>query len=660
MLIKSIKKIIENTEGVSLDWEDLRQALLRRSLLLLLPVTALYVLVTGLLGQAILPSLAGLGFAGLVLLLQKRHPEARRLLVWSLGLATVALVLMSQLLWPGPAPAPALVVAMVLSALGLMLDGPGLGLMLFIGGLGLAGVESLRAGDAAQATAVFAQAGMGIGLFVCALAWHRALSRGLASLVRSGEELRAQQAERQALSQALFEDLTRDFAGLQAVMGSSGNVPWAQVQERVTQIRGSSAALRNLRETHGDPPEPAPLDFGRAVLVAVLGMALSLSTLAMAVYLRHGHGHPGTALLTVAASVVGLVFLFRNPALPRGLAWAAGVFGPLVLILAAWKHGPGLPDNAVYWCLSIFNGGLLLGWRPALSIAGLAAAAVLAGLLADPQAGSWDWQAGAALLFAFALVMAICLQAIAWQRDLIERLQGRRARLREILVQRRRLLGTLFHDVANPLAALQLLAHQGRAGLAAPGDAERARRLVRRLGELLQSSRAWLLGGTEPSQLEDVELEPLLAAMADLFHEQLAQKRLALSVEAEPGLAARAQVAVLRDSVLGNLMSNAIKFAPPGSALELQACRHQGQACIELRDRGPGLPPGLRPALAQGRGVEPGTGSGGERGQGLGLILAGEHLRRMGGQLQLTDREGGGTLARACLAPAESEPAALA
>jgi signal transduction histidine kinase len=244
--------------------------------------------------------------------------------------------------------------------------------------------------------------------------------------------------------------------------------------------------------------------------------------------------------------------------------------------------------------------------------------------------------------------VAICLQGLVWQRSVVQLQEQGRRQLESSLAQRRRLLGTLFHDAANPIMALLGLSEQARAGLAAPGDEARARRLSRRLGELLGDSQAWLMA--EDPELKPglgvVELEPVLAGVADLFQERLASKRLGLALEVEAGLRAEAQVAVLRDSVLSNLVSNAIKFSRPGTSLELAAHHDDGQALIELRDRGPGLTPDLLQALEGGQDLPSAPGTGGEAGQGLGLALAREHMQRMGGRLELQEREGGGTVAR--------------
>jgi signal transduction histidine kinase len=179
------------------------------------------------------------------------------------------------------------------------------------------------------------------------------------------------------------------------------------------------------------------------------------------------------------------------------------------------------------------------------------------------------------------------------------------------------------------------------------GEEARARRLVGRLMELLDGNQPWILQESgDEAPLGRVLVEDLAAAMDDLYSDSLAVKRVSLSVDVPAGLAVRAHAAVLRDSVLSNLVNNGIKYSRAGGSLEPEAALEGDRVRVDLRDRGPGL--GELPRRLPGDGAElpsrPGTA--GESGQGLGLTLAREHLQRMGGNLELLDREGGGTVVR--------------
>lgn len=637
------------------DWEQLRLALLRRSLGLLLPVMLVYSLATAALGHAFVPSLAGAGFTAMVLLMLSQRPDARRVLAWGLTVAAVFLMAMADTLSPSPPPSPTLIILMVLPSLGLMLDGAWMAAFYGAAAAVMLGLDiaALPPGDVAGATALGLCAGTGIGLMVSALGWYRGMRRGRAAVEQARSQLLQQRDERQVLALALFHELIQAQKQLQASMGDSGPLAWDRALESARVMQGRAVEIQGLRNRLEDPAldAPAEADFGRGLLLAMLWSGMAFSLLGFLTWLVTRDGAAWHGPFSMAVLGLGLWRLRGGRAVPAWLAWALVATGPIVMAgdtLMQW--GQGLRPTSQFWSLSLLNAGLLLGRRVGLSVAGLGIAFYSAALAAGPG-GAQQWQQGLGLFFAFMLVLLVFLQAVVWQSSLLRVVDESRRQLAQSLAQRRRLLGTLFHDVANPLTALLALCEQGRAGMAQTGDEARARRLNQRLHELLADSQSWLLsdGGQDAKDLRAVELEPLMAGMADLYQERLAAKRLGLSLEVEAGIKARAQAAVLRDSVLSNLMSNAIKFSRAGSSLELEALELNGQACIELRDRGPGLDPALRAVLESGADLPSTRGSGGEPGQGLGLALAREHLHRMGGRLELLDREGGGLTARICL-----------
>jgi len=98
-----------------------------------------------------------------------------------------------------------------------------------------------------------------------------------------------------------------------------------------------------------------------------------------------------------------------------------------------------------------------------------------------------------------------------------------------------------------------------------------------------------------------------------------------------------------------NLLENAARAAPAGSPLELAAApAGPGRVWVEVSDRGPGIPAGVRRMLQTPRDLRPGAaqGSGDSASGGLGLRIARSFAEAGGGSLTLFDRAGGGTVAR--------------
>jgi signal transduction histidine kinase len=102
-----------------------------------------------------------------------------------------------------------------------------------------------------------------------------------------------------------------------------------------------------------------------------------------------------------------------------------------------------------------------------------------------------------------------------------------------------------------------------------------------------------------------------------------------------------------------NLLDNAVRHTPPGSAIELRLHAAGGKAVVEVADDGPGIPPELREQIFD-RGEGPAdTAVGG--GSGLGLAIVRAVAASHGGTVEATESENGGALFRVRLPLAKSE-----
>jgi signal transduction histidine kinase len=98
------------------------------------------------------------------------------------------------------------------------------------------------------------------------------------------------------------------------------------------------------------------------------------------------------------------------------------------------------------------------------------------------------------------------------------------------------------------------------------------------------------------------------------------------------------------DRVLMNLLSNAVKYTPSGGHITLTAGRRGADAVIEVRDTGIGIPEQEQQALftrffratnAVDRAIQ---------GSGLGLSIVRTIIQNHHGEVELTSREGAGTM----------------
>jgi signal transduction histidine kinase len=220
-------------------------------------------------------------------------------------------------------------------------------------------------------------------------------------------------------------------------------------------------------------------------------------------------------------------------------------------------------------------------------------------------------------------------------RDTIEEM---RKALHARDAERETLLAGIAHEVRNPLGALDLFAGLLAEELAGTPQASHVARVRSELASLSKVVEEFLdYARARPPVRESVDLGLLLAEVAEVAGPLAAERQVSLDVEGSGN--ARADREQLRRAAV-NLVRNAVEAAPPASAVEVIARAHDGEATIEVRDRGPGLDRAARASLFRPFFTTK------PKGTGLGLALAKKVADSHGGSLALEDRDGGGTVAR--------------
>lgn len=159
---------------------------------------------------------------------------------------------------------------------------------------------------------------------------------------------------------------------------------------------------------------------------------------------------------------------------------------------------------------------------------------------------------------------------------------------------RNSLLAALSHDLRTPLSVLVGLADTlsmmqpltTQQSEIAASMREEALRMSKMVGNLLDMARI---------QSGDIQLRRDWQSVEELVGSSLAATRSVLGtreiqVKLEPELPLVECDAALILRVLVNLLENAAKYTPAGSALTLSACVENGELKIALADHGPGIP----------------------------------------------------------------------
>lgn len=216
--------------------------------------------------------------------------------------------------------------------------------------------------------------------------------------------------------------------------------------------------------------------------------------------------------------------------------------------------------------------------------------------------------------------------------------------------QKTSFVANVSHEFKTPLTTIRLyseLLEQGRVRDAAQSGeylrtiGRETQRLARLVGNALDFSR--LEQGRKKYAREKLDLRAELARLLDTQAPRLAEAGLALhrDLPAEP-LPVTADRDALEQIVL-NLLDNAAKYGAAGGEVTVAlAPRATGGAVVRVLDRGPGVPPAHRERIFEKFHRVDDTLTAEKAGAGLGLSIARQLARGLGGELRHAPREGGG------------------
>lgn len=175
------------------------------------------------------------------------------------------------------------------------------------------------------------------------------------------------------------------------------------------------------------------------------------------------------------------------------------------------------------------------------------------------------------------------------------------------------------------------------------------------LREAAAQGEALLANLLDWARSEDTAAAPaaidLQAFIAEVLrpHEAAARRKRVLLL-AEPGADTVTADRLMLDTVLRNLIGNAVKFTPPGGRVTVGARHEPGALVLAVRDSGVGIDPALADRLMSGEGAEASRrGTHGESGAGFGFRLVHRMVARLGGRLEIDGRPGRGTTVRVVL-----------
>jgi two-component system sensor histidine kinase GlrK len=231
-------------------------------------------------------------------------------------------------------------------------------------------------------------------------------------------------------------------------------------------------------------------------------------------------------------------------------------------------------------------------------------------------------------------------------QDLGARLEWMRGRLLWLEEQKNRFLRQVSHELKTPLTAVREgaeLLNEEVGGKLSPEQREISEIIRHNSIELQKLIEDLLSYGA--SQFHKTALAVGPVSVKEVFRRVAEDQKLALRAKGVRLEMDTPDVTVAADSeklriILDNLLSNAIRFSPPGGTV-LATARADGACCdLEVTDEGPGIAREVRDRMFdpfyQGRHTAEGL----VRGTGIGLSVVREFVHAHGGTVEVVDDAG--------------------
>jgi two-component system sensor histidine kinase GlrK len=236
-----------------------------------------------------------------------------------------------------------------------------------------------------------------------------------------------------------------------------------------------------------------------------------------------------------------------------------------------------------------------------------------------------------------------------------ERLDWMRTRLLEVEQEKNRFLRHISHELKTPLTAIREGAELLNEEVVGTLNAQQLeisailRDNTLQLQKLIENLLDFNIASSRASQLkvESVALDEVIESVLADHKVAMLARQLALDVSLQP-LTLEGDRAKLQ-TLIDNLVSNAIKFSPEEGRLRVRLQRQGEQALVEVADAGPGIPQEERRRIFDVFYQGASSANGHVRGTGLGLSIAREYAQAHGGYIEVIDSEDQGACLRVVL-----------
>jgi PAS domain S-box-containing protein len=200
-------------------------------------------------------------------------------------------------------------------------------------------------------------------------------------------------------------------------------------------------------------------------------------------------------------------------------------------------------------------------------------------------------------------------------------------------------LATLSHELRTPLNAIVGWAAVLR-GQALPPDLRRAVDTIDRnarvqsqlIEDILDVSR--IVTGKLQLEVARVDLVTVLGAALESLRPTAEARQIRVEVDVDPALPTLSGDPARLQQVVWNLLSNSLKFTPPGGAVAMRAAVDGGDVRLEIQDTGAGIAPDFLPHVFERFRQADASTTRAHSGLGLGLAIVRHLVELHGGTVE--------------------------
>lgn len=209
-------------------------------------------------------------------------------------------------------------------------------------------------------------------------------------------------------------------------------------------------------------------------------------------------------------------------------------------------------------------------------------------------------------------------------------------------------MATLSHELKTPISAIGMslkLLEDSRIGPLNQDQWEltgtirqNANRLLKMVNEILDISR--IESGKLQVNYEEAEASEMVMRAIDNVKTFISEKEVEVIQHIQPDLPTIKVDVPKTTAVLVNFLTNALRYSPLKSNIEIDVRRENGSVEFYVKDQGPGISPGEQKRLFQPYRRASGDTT---KGTGLGLAISKEFVEAQGGRIWVESKEGEGS-----------------